>query len=143
MLGYMVNTKKILTNHEQRIVDMDVFQANTNASLKNMETQVGQLALSLQKPSKDTQKNPKDCFDVTLRSGKELQESKKNEKEMGNEEAVKEERNQKLEAEKDEAESSKRDLSEEEKNEKSIEKEKPQKKEEVSVYKPLLQFPKG
>ena len=93
MLGYMVNTKKILTNHEQRIVDMDVFQANTNVSLKNMETQVGQLSLSLQKPSKDTQKNPKDCFDVTLRSGKELQESKKNEKEMGNEEAVKEERN--------------------------------------------------
>ena len=42
-------------------------------------------------------------------------------KEDGNEEAVKEERNQKLQAEKDAVESSKRDLSEEEKNGESIE----------------------
>ena len=43
--------------------------------------------------------------------------SKKNEKEAGNEKVVKEERNQKLEVEKDTAESSKRGLLEEEKNE--------------------------
>ena len=77
MLRYMVDTKKILSNHEKRFDDMDIFQANTNASLKNLETQVGQLALSLKKQSKDTfpsdtQKNPKDCLVVTLRSGKEL-----------------------------------------------------------------------
>ena len=77
MLGYMANTKKILNNHEQGTADMDIFQANTNASLKNLETRVGQLALSLQKQSKDTfpsdtQKNPKDFLVVTLRSGKEL-----------------------------------------------------------------------
>ena len=148
MLRYMVDTKKIINNHEQRFADMDIFQANTNASLKNLETQVGQLSLSLQKQSKDTfpcdtQKNPKDCLAVTLRSGKELQESNKMEIEVGNEEAVKEERNHKLEAEKDATESSKRDLSEEENNEESIEKENPQKKEEVRVYKPLLPFPKG
>ena len=81
-----------------------------------MDTQVGQLAISLKKKSNDifpcdTQKNPKDCLVVTLRSGKELQESKKNEKEVGNEEAVKEVRNQKLEAKKEATESSKRDLS--------------------------------
>ena len=29
----MDNTKKILNNHEQRIVDMDIFQADTNASI--------------------------------------------------------------------------------------------------------------
>ena len=63
--------------------------------------------------------------------------------EFGNEEAVKEERNHKLEDEKDATESSKRDLLEEENNEESIEKEKPQKKEEVRVYKPPLPFPKG
>ena len=73
------------------------------------------MALSLKKQSKDTfpsdtLKNPKDCLAVTQRSGKELQESKKKEKEVGNEEVVKEERNQKLEVEKDEAKSSKRDL---------------------------------
>ena len=54
MLGYMFGTKKILSNHEQRFTDMDMFQANTNASLKNMETQVGQLDFSLQKQSNDT-----------------------------------------------------------------------------------------
>ena len=111
----MADTKKILNNHEQRMVDMDIFQANTNVSLKNLETQVRHLALSLQKKSKDTflsdtQKKPKDCLVVTLRSGKELQKSKKNEKEAGNEEVVKEKRNQKLEAENDAVESSKRDL---------------------------------
>ena len=83
MLGYMVDTKKILNNHEQRISDMDIFQVNTNSSLKNLKTQVGQLVLSLQKQSKGTfpsgtKKNPKDCLVVILRSGKELQESKKN-----------------------------------------------------------------
>ena len=78
---------------------------------------------------------------VTLRSGKELQESKKNEKEARNEEVVKEERNQKLEAKKDAVESSRRDISEGEKNEESVEKEKPQNKEDVRVYRPPLPFP--
>ena len=56
-----------------------MFQANTNASLKNLETQVGQLALALQNQSKDafpsdTKKNPKDCMVVTLRSCREMKE---------------------------------------------------------------------
>ena len=59
-----------------------VFQANTNASLKNLETQVGQLALAMQNQSKDafpsdTRKNPKDCMVVTLRSGGEIEGKKK------------------------------------------------------------------
>ena len=54
-----------------------IFQANTNASLKNLETQVGQLASTLQNKTKDafpsdTQMNPRDCMAVQLRSGKEL-----------------------------------------------------------------------
>ena len=62
-----------------------MFQANTNASLKNLETQVGQLALAMQNQSKDafpsdTMKNLKDCIVVTLRSGREI-ESKKEKKE--------------------------------------------------------------
>ena len=53
-----------------------MFQANTNSSLKNLETQVGQLALAIQNQSKDafpsdTRKNPKDCMAVPLRSGRE------------------------------------------------------------------------
>ena len=62
-----------------------MFQANTNASLKNLETQVGQLALAVQNQSRDsfpsdTKKNPKDYMAVTLRSGKELK--RRNEDEM-------------------------------------------------------------
>ena len=58
-----------------------MFQANTNISLKNMEAQVGQLALSMQNQSKDafpsdTKKNPKDRMVVTLRSGRELESRK-------------------------------------------------------------------
>ena len=54
-----------------------MFQANTNASMKNLETRVGQLALNMQNQSRDsfpsdTKKNPKDCMAITLRSGKEL-----------------------------------------------------------------------
>ena len=56
-----------------------MFQANTNASLKNLETQVGKFALATQNQSKDvfpsdTKKNPKDYMAVTLRSGRGLEE---------------------------------------------------------------------
>ena len=64
-----------------------MFQANTNASLKNLEVQVGQLALNMQNQSKDsfssdTKKNPKDCVEVALRSGRELEKRKEDKKMM-------------------------------------------------------------
>ena len=57
--------------------DTQVFQKNTSASLKNLETQVGQLALNMPNQNKgtfpsDTQKNLKDCMAIQLRSGKEV-----------------------------------------------------------------------
>ena len=63
-----------------------MFQSNTNASLKNLETQVRQLALTFQNKNKnaflsDTQKNPKDRIAVQLRSGKEMSNSRAEEKE--------------------------------------------------------------
>ena len=56
-----------------------VFQTNTNASLKNLEIQIGQLAQVVLKEPKDsfpsdTRKNPKDCMAVIRRSGRELDE---------------------------------------------------------------------
>ena len=81
----MSENKRILNLHEQKFSELVVFQVNTtafqtsrNASLKNMETQAGQLALPMQNQSRDffpigTKKNPKDCMVVTLVSGKELQ----------------------------------------------------------------------
>ena len=78
--------------HKQKFVELTtfqanitMFQANTNAFLKNLETQVGQLALAMQNHSKDdfpnnTKKNPKDFMVVTLRSGREIENRKEKEK---------------------------------------------------------------
>ena len=56
-----------------------------SASLKNLKTQVGQLALNMQNQNKgaflsDTQKNPKDYMEIQLRSGKEVSNSSRKEK---------------------------------------------------------------
>ena len=101
MLVFMGENKRLLDIHEQKFADLatsqantTVFQANINASLKNLETQVGQLALAMKNQSKDafssdTRKNPKDCMVVTLRSGREL-ESRKEEEKKKNTEKVEE-----------------------------------------------------
>ena len=85
MLQFMGDNKKLLNLHEQKFAELgatatnfQVFQNTTNATLKDLETQVGQLALTLQSQKKDafpsdTKKNPKDCMAVQLRSGKELE----------------------------------------------------------------------
>ena len=62
-----------------------MFQKNTSASLKNLETQVGQFALNMPNQSKgtfpsDTQKNPKDCMAIHLRSGKEVSNNRRKER---------------------------------------------------------------
>ena len=86
MLHFMSKNKRILNLHEKKFSELEnfqantvVFQTNTNASLKNLEIQIGQLAQAMQKEPKDsfpsdTRKNPKDCMAVILRSGKELDE---------------------------------------------------------------------
>ena len=60
MLTFMGENKRLLNIHKYKFVDLaafqvntTVFQANTNASLKNLETQVGQQALTMQSQSKD------------------------------------------------------------------------------------------
>ena len=84
MLQFMRDNKKLLNHHEQKFAELETFksntqnfQANTNSSLKNLETQVGQLASTLQNKNKDafpsdTQKNLRDCMAVQLRNGKQL-----------------------------------------------------------------------
>ena len=87
MLQFMGDNKLLINLHEQKFSKLEtfksntqIFQANINASLKNLETQVGQLALTFQNKTKDafpsdTQKNPRDFMAVQLRSGKELSSS--------------------------------------------------------------------
>ena len=95
MLQFMGENKKLLNFHEQKFAELEasntnsqIFQKTTNASLRNLETQIGKLALTLQNQTKDafpsdTKKNMKDCMAVQLRSGKEL-EKEKSEKDEGN-----------------------------------------------------------
>ena len=92
MLQFMGDNKRLIHFHEQKLSDLEafkydtqVFQKNTSASLKYLETQVGQLALSMPNQSKgtfpsNTQKNPKDCMAVQLRSRKEVGNNSKKEK---------------------------------------------------------------
>ena len=54
MLAFMGENKRLLNIHEQKFAELaafqantTVFQANTNASLKNLETQVGQMTLTM------------------------------------------------------------------------------------------------
>ena len=94
----MGDNKKLLNLHEQKFAELEtfksntqIFQANTNASLKNLETQVGQLASTLQNKTKDafpsdTQKNPRDCMAIQLRSGKDLSNSRAEKKEKTDQE---------------------------------------------------------
>ena len=102
MLQFMGDNKRLIHFYEQKLSDLEaykadtqVFQKNTSASLKNLETQVGQLALNMPNQSKgtfpsDTQKNPKDCMAVQLRCGKEV----------GNN--IKQERKEEIDAEQEE-----------------------------------------
>ena len=54
MLTLMGENKRLLNRHEQKFAELAAFQANitvfqdnTNSFLKNLETQVGQLALAM------------------------------------------------------------------------------------------------
>ena len=67
MLQLIEENKKLLNFHEQKFAKFEasntnsqIFQTTTNVSLKNLETQIGQLALTLQNQIKD-------AFPVTQR----------------------------------------------------------------------------
>ena len=111
MQQFMGDNKKLLNLHEQKFGELEatatnfkIFQNTTNASLKNLETQVGQLALTLQGQKKnaflsDTKKNPKDYMAMQLRSGKELEKMK--EKNDSNKEEESPEKEEALEKKKE------------------------------------------
>ena len=106
MLQFMGDNKRLLHFHEQKLSDLEafkydtkMFQKNSSASRKNLETQVGQLALNMPNQNKrtfpsDTQKNPKDCMTIQLRSGKDLSSNKETEAEKEKTEEKEEKNNQ-------------------------------------------------
>ena len=89
MLQFIGDNKRTLNTHEKRFSELEnfqanttVFQTNTKALVRNLETQVGQLALSLQDQSRNAfpssiEINPKDLTPTPLRSNDELQGNKK------------------------------------------------------------------
>ena len=79
----MTKNKRILNVHEKKFAELENFQANTivfqtniNGTLRNLVTQVGQLALSLQSQSRNTfpsstEINPKDLTPTIMMNCKE------------------------------------------------------------------------
>ena len=125
-----------------------MFQANTIASLKNLETQVGQLTLNMWNQSRDsfpsdTKKNPKDCMTITLRSGKELQG--RNEVEKNHTDAAVESKDHnsissEKEKSKNELSDKNQQLKEQVQYGKKTEEVVQKKNEEVRAYQPLIPF---
>ena len=138
MLQFMGDNKRLLQFHEHKLSDLEaftsdtqMFQKNASASLKNLKTQVGQLALNMPNQSKgtfpsDTQKNPKDCMAIQLRSGKDLSSNKRTKR-------------------KDETEAKKEETENEGEKNSQIEQPKEsndqKKKEGVPAYTPSVPFP--
>ena len=89
MFHFMSENIRISNLHEKRFSDLEIFQGNTimfqtntNATMRNLETQVRRLELSFQSQSRNafpssTEINPKDLTPTTLRGNDELQGSKK------------------------------------------------------------------
>ena len=89
VLQFMIENKRILNVHDFFFAELENFQANTtvfqiniNSTLRNLETQVRQLALSLQRQSKNTfpssiEINPKYFTPTAMRGSNELKGSKK------------------------------------------------------------------
>ena len=85
----MKENKRVLDIHEKKFVELEIFQANTvvfqintNATMRNLETQIGHLALSLQSQARNafpssTEINPKDLTPTIMRGNEELQGRKK------------------------------------------------------------------
>ena len=77
ILTYMDENKRMISLHEQKFLDLDAFQVNTNAKLKKIEAQMGHIVQAFKEqftwtsPS-NTSKNPNECMDTPLTNVQEL-----------------------------------------------------------------------
>ena len=74
---YMDENKKMISLHEQKFLDLDAFQDNTSARLKNIEAQVGHLVQAFKEnfsriSSSNTSTNPNECLETPLSIVQEL-----------------------------------------------------------------------
>ena len=77
ILTYMAKNKKKIGLHEQEFADLDAFQVNTSARLKNLEAKMGHVVQAFKEqfsrtsPS-ITSKNPNEFMDTSLSNVQEL-----------------------------------------------------------------------
>ena len=82
---FITETRGRFTKDEARLESIETHCSNLNATMKNLETQMGQLASELKNQQKgkfpsDAEQNPRDhCKAITLRSGKEVESSRQRE----------------------------------------------------------------
>ena len=73
----MDENKKMISLHEKKFPDLDVFNVNTSARLKKIEAKMGHLVQAFKEqfsrtsPS-NTLTNPNECMDTPLRNVQEL-----------------------------------------------------------------------
>ena len=70
---YMDGNKKMISHHEKKFLDLDAFQVNTSARLKNVEAQIGHLVQAFKEKfsrisHSNTLLNPNECIDTSLSS---------------------------------------------------------------------------
>ena len=68
---YMEGNKKMINLHEHKFLDLDAFQVNTSARLKNVEAQIGHLVQAFKEKfsrtsPNNTSPNPNECMDAHL-----------------------------------------------------------------------------
>ena len=73
ILTYMGENKKMISIHEQKFLDLNVFQVNTSARLKKVEAQIGHLVQAFKEKFSRTSPsnilpNPNECMDTPLSS---------------------------------------------------------------------------
>ena len=74
---YMDGNKKMISLHEQKFLDLDAFQVNTSARLKNIEAQIGNLVQAFKEKfsrtsHSNTLTNPYECMDTPLSNVQEF-----------------------------------------------------------------------
>ena len=91
---FIMETRGRFTKDEAWLDSIETHYSNMNATMKNLETQLGQLASELKNQQKgkfpsDMEQNSRDCKAITLRSGKEVEFSRQREERKEEEKAKK------------------------------------------------------
>ena len=85
MNAFVNESRKMMDAYDKRFNNLETHYWNMEETIKTLEIQIGQLAIAIQEQSSrtfssDTEKKPWECTVITLKSGKELEDNKKEHK---------------------------------------------------------------